>query len=361
MQSSHLRKSQWKIFAVGLLMVSTVLVALVSFLPAIGTSKIPPERAFYFWKTVWSNNEDVESMLAKSNVKKLYMRYFDVSWDRQSSRAKPVSPLESKDALPQSLEIIPVVYLTNEVFIKIPYADVEDLADKVWTKVSQMAKYQKVEVKELQLDSDWSQSSRKQYFHFLDLLRRRLNPLGIEVSATLRLHQIKYPDRTGIPPVDRGMLMFYNFGRILAEGERSSIFNKEDASLYTSYIAQYKMPLDISLPIFSWMVHSRDGKVLDLVDKMTESELLKDGSFEQIAPRKYLAKQSFFLRGRYFVKDDLLLIEETNPQITREAAELALKGAGSQKSYQTVAFFDIDEDIVKHYGEKEIENIFREF
>lgn len=327
----------------------------------LGVQMSPPARAFYYWKTQWSSNSEIPLFLDKNHINKLYMRFFDVEWNHTSQSPQPVSPLDFKAPLPTKIEVIPVVYLTNAVFIKTPYAKVEDVADKVWGKVSRMANEQNIVIHQLQIDCDWSESSRKQYFHFADLLRRRLNPLGVLLSATIRLHQVKYASRTGIPPVDRGMLMFYNFGRIQADAPRSSIFNKQDAARYSSHIASYPMPLDLSLPVFSWIVHSRDGKVLALLDKMDTSEWANSGDFAQLSPHKFIAKKSFFFHGRYYVQDDLLLVEVTDPRLTSEAAELAVRGTAWMKSYQTVAFFDIDESVIKNYGDQEIEKIYRQF
>ncbi len=48
---------------------------------------------------------------------------------------------------------------------------------------------------------------------------------GLPLSSTIRLHQIKYRERTGVPPVERGMLMFYNMGQFSADPEARAIFD----------------------------------------------------------------------------------------------------------------------------------------
>ena len=216
--------------------------------------------------------------------------------------------------------VVPVVYIVNAVFLKIAYADVESLADHVWAKVSRMAEAQGLDFEQLQLDCDWSDGSRRNYFHFVDLLNRKLKAEHKNVSATIRLHQIKYAERTGIPPVSRGMLMFYNFGPIQADSPRSSIFNAEDAGRYASFIARYPLTLDLALPAFSWSVHSREGRVIELLEHLTEADVWAFDGFLKVSPNHYLASRSFFFRGRYFMEGDLLLMETTTPDITRQAA-----------------------------------------
>jgi hypothetical protein len=324
-------------------------------------SSAPSKRAFYYWKTQWSASPEILNSLENSQITRLYMRFFDVEWEEAESAPVPVSPLRFQSPLPDRVEIVPVVYLTNAVFLKMQYKDVEALADNVWKKVSAMAEEQRLAFHEFQIDCDWSDSSRRNYFHFADLLARKLKDEGKIVSSTIRLHQIKYVKRTGIPPVSRGMLMFYNFGKIEADSSRSSIFNAQDAGRYASFIANYPMELDLVLPAFSWSVHSRDGDVLGLLEKLGEGEVAAFDGFRKLSANRYVAARSFFFRGRYFMAGDGLLMETTTPAITQEAGALARRGAGSRKKYETVALFDLDEKHLKNYGESEIEGILAQF
>jgi hypothetical protein len=319
----------------------------------------PPKRAFYYWKTEWAPSHEIADSLGKNNIQQLYMRFFDVEWDDAESRAYPVAPLRFQSPPPAHVEIIPVVYIVNAVFLKIAYADVGKLADNVWTKVSRMADEEGLAFQQLQLDCDWSDSSRRNYFHFVELLSTKLKKENKFASATIRLHQIKYADRTGIPPVSRGMLMFYNFGRIQADNPKSSIFNSDDAGRYTSFISTYPLKLDVVLPVFSWSVHSREGRVLGLLEKIGSSDADAFDGFQKLSPNRYSATRSFFFRGRYFMTGDLLLVEETTPEITKQAATLAKRGAGWKKKYDTVALFDLDEKT--DYTPAAIERILGQF
>lgn len=321
----------------------------------------PPERAFYYWRTQWDPEPSALESLVQNKINTLYIRLFDVEWDGETQSTRPVSPLELKQELPKNLKIIPVVYITNEVFIKLPYNKVYELYERVSGKVNAMMSAMNLPLTQLQIDCDWSDGSRKSYFNFLKLLKDKLNSEKKTLSSTLRLHQIKYPQRTGVPPVNRGMLMFYNFGKIEADSDKSSIFNSEDASKYSKYISNYRLPLDISLPIFSWVVHSRDGKIVSLLDKVSSDELLAIDGVKRIDELRFEATRSFFFHGKFFAKGDLLLLEHTGPSETKQAADLAIRGADWKKTYQTVAMFDLDEGNLRHYGKNEIENIFKQF
>ena len=336
-------------------------IVLVTFLFWHSLSSPPPKRAFYHWKTQWSASPALLKNLTDNRIDRLYMRFFDVEWDDVVNRPHPVSPLRFQSPAPTGVEVVPVVYIVNAVFRKLAYEDVEPLADHVLAMVRRMAADEGIAFHQLQLDCDWSDSTRRSYFHFVDLLARKLRFEHKIVSSTIRLHQIKYASHTGIPPASRGMLMFYNFGRIRGDATRSSIFNPEDASLYASYIAKYPLELDLVLPAFSWIVHSREGRVLGLLENVGETEIAAFDGFRKLSANRYSAARSFFFRGRYFMSGDLLLMETTTPETTRQAAVFARRGAGRKKNYGVVALFDLDENDLKIYTRGQIENILAGF
>jgi hypothetical protein len=341
-----------------LLIGSAALVALVR------PSRVPvasSDRAFYFWKTEWAASPENLRSLARNHIDRLYMRFFDVEWDDIEHTPRPVAPLRFVSPPPAGIEVVPVVYIVNAVFLRIAYADVESLADHVWAKVSRMTAAQGLTFAQLQLDCDWSDGSRRNYFHFVDLLNRKLKAEDKNVSATIRLHQVKYAERAGIPPVSRGMLMFYNFGPIQADSPRSSIFNAEDAGRYASYIARYPLTLDLALPTFSWSVHSREGRVIELLEHATDADVSAFDGFLKMSPNHYSASRSFFFHGKYFMEGDLLLMETTTPDITRQAALVARRGAGPYRRYGTVALFDLDDNQAKRDTGDEVEQILAQF
>jgi len=71
--------------------------------------------SFYFWKTNFDAGDAVSKTLKENNVKKLYVRYFDVDKEPGQSEAKPVSPIVFNDLI-KSYNIIPVIYIKKRVF-----------------------------------------------------------------------------------------------------------------------------------------------------------------------------------------------------------------------------------------------------
>ena len=176
------------------------------------------------------------------------------------------------------------------------------------------------------------------------------------ISTTIRLHQIKYPERTGIPPVDKGMLMFYNMGKIDAHAVNNSIYNDNDAGKYAGSVTKYPLPLDVVLPVFGWVIHIRDGKVIGLLNKSFIEELPHNSWFKYNSGDTYISTNAFFLHGTYFMKDDVLKIERVLPDNCLKAAR---KASGSLKSEKrTVSLFDLDSLNISNYHEKDFEKIF---
>jgi hypothetical protein len=287
-------------------------------------------RAFYFWRTHFELSAPERNALASLHAERLYLRVFDIAWQ---GAPIPVGDVTLIDASPPGVEIVPVIYLSNSTFQHT--VDAEGLAQKAWARLRAFG----LDFHEVQLDCDWSDSTRDAYFAFARAMRRRAAEAGVRLSATIRLHQVKYRQRTGVPPVDRGMLMFYNVGHLEADPARSSILNLEDAGRYTATLDSYPLPLDAVLPIFSWAIHSRDGAVVGLMEKPEPAALAAAPSLRPTSADHWVATTSGFLSGSFVREGDRLAIESVTPERLRDAAA-ALRG---RIHPDTLAFYDLDE------------------
>ena len=61
---------------------------------------------------------------------------------------------------------MPVVFITNQVFLHQSPADVNGLASRVLRKIDAMLAAQGIAAAEVQLDCDWSSGTRARYFTF---------------------------------------------------------------------------------------------------------------------------------------------------------------------------------------------------
>lgn len=319
----------------------------------------PDSRAFYYWKSSFHLSAGEQALLRQTKCTKLYIRFFDVDWNEENNSPVPVAPITFQDSPDTALEIIPVVYITNRTMLTIASGNIAGLAEKITRQIAHLAAEKHIPYKELQIDCDWSESSRSNYFALLKNLSTQLHTERRMLSATIRLHQVKYPDRTGIPPVDKGMLMFYNMGKVTPAPGRNSIYNYEDAEKYTASFRSYPLPLDAALPLFSWLIQVREGKVIAVLNKAYIAEIMKDSRFTNAGNQSYIARASFFLHGQYFKSDDCLRVEQMTPA-TSNAAAIHLE---RYLKYQqrSIALFDLDSTNMTTFNENECNKIFSNF
>jgi hypothetical protein len=309
-------------------------------------------RAFHFWRTTFSLTAGEKEVLRQHHVERLYLRLFDVAWDHATSRSLPVGRCAFRDTVPKGLEVVPVVFLSNAVFEHQP--DPVALAGRVWGLTRFSADQAGFAFSELQLDCDWSDSTREAFFAFCRSLRELATQASVRLSATIRLHQVKYAARTRVPPVDRGMLMFYNMGQLGPAPARSSIFNVKDANRYASFVNEYPLPLDGALAIFSWAIQSRDGKVVGLLEKSDGASLDAVPALRRLDAHRFQASEATFLHGAYLQAGDTLAIESVTPELARQAATTLGRHFHPRGNF-AISLFDLDERNWKTYAPQDLE------
>lgn len=261
--------------------------------------------SFYYWKTNYKLSQSEQMYLTSHHTQHLYIRYFDIDLS-ENKQAIPISPILYAEKPTKSLEITPVIYIKNKVFLE-KEIDTRALAQKVWSFIQQINTKTGLTTNEIQIDCDWSLNSRATYFSFLQALSE---VSAQKISATIRLHQVKYYQKTGIPPVYRGVLMYYNMGSIAADTS-NSIYSRDIAEKYLPSLQNYQLPLDIALPIYSWAVHSSEDKVVNLISKVQAAAFSADTNFVRISHTRYQAKSATIKKGFYFKQGDIVKIENT--------------------------------------------------
>ena len=223
---------------------------------------VQPVRSMYYWRTVFTLSQAERDFMKAHHVERLYVRYFDVVLNEQGEPTPnatikfPTAPSGSERGTVG--EIVPVVFITNDCMAR-PH---EGLAEKVLTRVLQMNETHDVKgVSELQIDSDWTITTRRNFFAFLDELRPLAKAKGIALSATIRLHQLSQP----VPPVDRGVLMVYNTGDVTRFDCHHPILDLNDVRQYLRHLKSYDLPLSAAYPLFSWRVLFRNGRYVGIM------------------------------------------------------------------------------------------------
>lgn len=182
-----------------------------------------------------------------------------------------------------------------------------------------------------------------------------LIPHPSSLSATIRLHQLKFFEKTGIPPVDRGMLMFYNMGDLEAWETENSILDPAAGKKYLTPDARYPLPLDFALPLFRWGVLFRDGQLFKLINNLGEKDLQDTLRFTPITSGRFLVKKSTYLQGYYLYEDDLIRLESVKTGQLEAAA--ALLGKMFPPAERTVGFYHLDSGLVRGFPAKNLEKV----
>lgn len=304
------------------------------------------QTSFYYWKSAFLIGNDEAALLDSLAINELYVKYFDVKWNRNTSAAEPVAVITFPDSASRHYAMIPVVYITVDALRNTPDNAIPALAGKVLSLIKQINAATGVHMREVQFDCDWTDQTRSAYFHLLQWIRQHL-PADTRLSATIRLHQVKYRLRTGVPPVDRGMLMFYNMGELGQLEGPNSIYNAQTAGKYVSFCKNYPLPLDVALPAYSWGIHFREGKGMGILERLRAEELERDTLFEKKSPFLFQAKQSRLLHGDYFIMGDFVKIETISPALCEEAAKMLAPDV--KKEDRKVVFFDLDSSTISNY------------
>ena len=309
---------------------------LLVLLGACSYEDTPPEQALYCWKTQVQFSAEEADFVKNNRIERLYIRYCDVGL--RDNAPVPIAPVDIDTLSVQGKTVIPVVYLKNEIFnpelTEGNSTYISTLAHKLGDYIEQINRYYRLRVNEVQFDCDWSLSTKQAYFSMLEAFKKEF---PYQLSATIRLHQVKYREETGVPPVDYGVLMYYNMGRISATGA-NSIYDRSTALRYLGKLREYPLPLDIALPMFAWGVHSADGQVLNLVGGLTHAEAQAISTLVRIdASDIYKVAEQTYYKGRVWQVGDLIKIEEVSDAQRKEM--LADLREHSSQSIRRVIWF----------------------
>ncbi len=314
--------------------------------------------AFYHWRTRLSLTETERTYLHELRATKLYAKFFDVDWSESAQQALPQALIElAPETLPDSLILVPGIFITNRTFLNLPAAEIPQLAANICDKIIALAKKP---FEEVQLDCDWSQQTRTPYFQLLKSMRSCFGT-RVQLSATIRLHQVKYPAKTGVPPVDRGMLMFYNMGDVEAGEEQNSILNLDIAKQYLDRNTDaYPLPLDVALPLFSWGVLFREGKMIRLINNLSAADLAGDQRLKATGPNRFEVVRSGYVEGYYLYAEDEIRIESVEAKELMAAAQL-LNRYLPKTEQRVVAFYHLDPELLERFDSQFIDSIVKAF
>jgi len=218
-------------------------------------------NAVYYWRTDLHLDSTERAFLKTYHINKVYCRYFDVVINEESEGPVPNATITFSDTLPDSIEIIPTVYITENCM----HQKHEGLAQKIVKRILQMNETNDIEnVREIQIDCDYTARSRETYYQFLDEISVALKESGslYQLSTTIRLHQLSME----APPVDYGVLMIYNTGDPRNFMERNPILDNRDVQPYLNRLDDYPLPLAAAYPVYEWIRNINNFRIEHTVE-----------------------------------------------------------------------------------------------
>ena len=305
------------------------------------------QSAFYHWQTQLSIDSIEQGLLNQIHCERLYVKFFDVDWDYNRKEASPRAELLLEKRPEQHLDIVPTIFITNRCFQELPQTQLGELASTIYEKTQ--ALWPDLIPIEIQIDCDWTATTQAAYFSFLEQLKSLLPP-ETALSTTIRLHQYRYPKQTGVPPVDRGMLMYYNMGDLTDWTEVNSILNLDKAAPYLEP-ETYPLPLDLALPLFRWGVLFREGRMIKLINNLTDADINSSKvknlkSDVKLGYSRWLVTEDHYLNGYYLYKGDQIRLEYITKGLLEQAAHQL--GQLSQKNDRYLSFYHLDRVLLEN-------------
>lgn len=293
-----------------------------------------------------------QGKLDSLRVKLLYIKFFDVDWDEITEQPIPVARLQITNFQKENYSIVPTIFITNECIQKIDLAQVAILADNINKLIRNIINTNRFNsIREIQLDCDWTASTQRNYFLLLEKIK--MHWPNTAISCTIRLHQIKFISKTGVPPVKKGLLMCYNMGNLKNAATQNSILETAELEKYISNLSSYPLPLDIALPLFDWKVLFRNNAYAGLVEN------LPDSFINNIAIKKdnrLIILRDTTIAGYSLKKDDVLRVEESSYAEIISAAKSISRQLKNDSL--TVSLYHLDSLILKKYKIDELEDIY---
>lgn len=213
-------------------------------------------NAVYYWRTDFRLDSTERAFLSQYHINKVYCRYFDVVINDEEAGPVPNATITFSDTQPEDIEIIPTVYITENCMHK----HYPGLAEKLVKRIIQMNETNDIKnVREIQIDCDYTSKSRKVYYDFLNEVAQVWRNT---LSTTIRLHQLSIK----APPVDYGVLMIYNTGDPRKFMERNPILDIRDVRPYLSRLDSYPLPLAAAYPVYQWVRNIHNVRVEHTVE-----------------------------------------------------------------------------------------------
>lgn len=340
---------------------------LLSLLLFAGCGGAKPELSFYYWKTTLKADAAAKALWRELAPHRAYLRLFDIDRVNAEAVPQPVAHLQvTADALPLG-EWVGVVFITNRTFVGLDRAATHQLAEDLVAEAVFVAKRNGLSTPVgLQVDCDWNGQTKAAYFQFLERVDQLLqaengawSPAPV-LSATIRLHQVRDRAATGVPPVTRGVLMVYQTSPV---GDRDGPRSILDMALVSGYLrnaADYALPLDVALPLFSWTLHyNAEGRLIRI---LRDTRLAATQPLVAVPDRDsvFLATGDFLINEHRIMRGDYLKVEQIAFDELQSLSDLLAARLG--RTPRELIFFHFDAQLIEEvcHGQPQALHQFRD-
>ena len=235
-------------------------------------------NSIYYWKTVFDLDSLELSFLQHHNIDRIYLRMFDVATEpdflNDTKQVVPIATTKFLSPIPMGVEIVPVTYITIDA-LRLMASREAEFASLIVERLLAMASYNECgDINEIQLDCDWTNTTKESYSKLCSVIKDSLSTKGIELSITVRLHQLQETP----PAAHKGVLMLYNTGALKNPRTYNSILNIYDVQQYVKQ-KEYDMPIDYAYPVFGWGVKFVNNNFSSIVSyeskEILENEIIR--------------------------------------------------------------------------------------
>ncbi len=344
----------------------TPLMAILLMIVASCSGTLPPQvhkelNSVYYWKTVFHLDSADIAFIRKHDIGRIYLRMFDVSEDTYAfaidEKTVPNASVRIdypdnyllEDSLSDT-EFVPVVYVTLNA-LKAMKGHEGMLARNIVTRVRNMCEYNSIpNIKELQLDCDWTKSTEKSYFALCESVKLSIANLQLSwrLSSTIRLHQLS----GDVPPVDNGVLMVYNTGNFNNPDAVNSIIDAKDVEPYLKHLSNYQLHLDVAYPTYSWQLLFRKRQFIGLLNGLNITDTTQ---FSSRGGNLFIAKRDIPYNDRLILKSDMVRQETSEFEDISDVKRL-IDSKLSNREHPNI-LYHLDSKNLSKYTDDEINKI----
>lgn len=295
---------------------------------------------FYYWKTHLKLDTEEKKALDQATVPYVYTRFFDI--DKSAGKFQPVAVITKDSSFQTEKQTVPTVFITNQSMYHISKDEIRFLAKNIHDLVQKKAEEYHLKINnEIQIDCDWTAGTRDDYFKFLKELKR---VSGKNITCTLRLHQVKDKNQTGVPPVEKVYLMCYSTSSPLENSDKNSILDVTTLKSYLSNLEDYPIKkMEVALPIYSWGIVTNHLEKHRLINALSRKDLDNPG-FKKISNNEAEIIKDGFYFGNFLSKGFRIKVEE----ISDEQLENVIHFLEKKIPHFNVIYYQLDSKFVSN-------------